>query len=233
MRTARVLVVTASIGLLVGCADNLNDRLATDRAIVRDLAVAEKPIPASVLRESKAVLVLDVVNVSVGIGFTGGGGTMVRNLGGGRWSAPLAMSVIAGTIGPQLGGEGRSMVLVLNDEQVIDRVLSGDAYPLAGAGVVAGPAVAEANHENLPAPSVYTYSKSGGLYLGASLGGLGLTIDEKLNQKVYGDVDARAILSGTVKPPPGALAFTRALDDVMGGGPAYAYGSEGSSNAAE
>jgi lipid-binding SYLF domain-containing protein len=152
------------------------------------------------------------VNIAAGIGFEGGGGTLVRNLGDGRWSAPLAMSVIAGSLGIQIGGEGRQVVLVLNDEQVIERILSQDAYPLMGAAAVAGPNAAQANYQNLPVPSVYSYSKTGGLFVGAMVGGLGITIDEKLNNKVYGGRSPREILSGSVPTPAGGIAYAAQLD---------------------
>lgn len=204
----------AAAMLLAGCAGDMTNRLANDRQILRDMTIADPPIPAAVVRQSRAILVLDTLNIAAGIGIEGGSGTLVRNLGGGRWSAPLAMSVIAGSLGVQLGGEGRQVVLVLNDETVIDRILSQDAYPLLGAAAVAGPNAAESNYQNLPVPSVYTYAKTGGLFVGAMVGGLGITIDEKLNNKVYGDRSPQEILSGSVPAPAGGLAFAAQLDSM-------------------
>jgi lipid-binding SYLF domain-containing protein len=206
------LAVAATATLFAGCAGDMTNRLANDRQVLRDMTIADPPIPAAVVRQSKAILVLDTVNIAAGIGFEGGGGTLVRNLGDGRWSAPLAMSVIAGSLGIQIGGEGRQVVLVLNDEQVIERILSQDAYPLMGAAAVAGPNAAQANYQNLPVPSVYSYSKTGGLFVGAMVGGLGITIDEKLNNKVYGGRSPREILSGSVPTPAGGIAYAAQLD---------------------
>lgn len=199
-----------------GCAGDMTMRLANDRDTLREMGSGETAIPAAVVRQSKAILILDSVNLAAGIGFEGGGGTLVRNLGGGRWSAPLAMSLIAGSVGLQIGGEGRQVVLVLNDETVVDRILSQEAYPLAGLAAVAGPHAAQANYDSLLAPSVYSYARTGGLFVGAMIGGLGITIDEKLNRKVYGDRSPQEILSGSVATPPGGIAFASQLD-AMGG----------------
>ncbi|MGA1391856.1 MAG: lipid-binding SYLF domain-containing protein [Phycisphaerales bacterium] len=208
------LAIVATATLFAGCAGDMTNRLANDRQVLRDLSIADPPIPAAVVRQSKAILVLDTVNIAAGIGFEGGGGTLVRNLGDGRWSAPLAMSVIAGSLGVQIGGEGRQVVLVLNDEQVIERILSQDAYPLMGAAAVAGPNAAQANYQNLPVPSVYSYSKTGGLFVGAMVGGLGITIDEKLNNKVYSGRSPREILSGSVPARAGGIAYAAQLDSM-------------------
>lgn len=213
-RWAAAAFGAAIVAISAGCAGDMTKRLASDRGTLRELSVGEMAIPAAVIRHSKAILILDSVNVAAGIGIEGGGGTLVRNLGDGRWSAPLAMSLIAGSLGVQLGGEGRQVVLVLNDEAVIDRILSQDAYPLAGAAAVAGPHAAQANYDSLLAPSVYSYSRSGGLFVGAAVGGLGITIDERLNRKVYGDRSPREILSGSVPTPPGGIAFASQLDSM-------------------
>jgi lipid-binding SYLF domain-containing protein len=189
---------------LAGCSGSMLNRLANDREVLREFQVGEISIPPAVLRQSKAVLVLD----------TGGGGTLVRNLGDGRWSAPLAMSVVAGSLGLQIGGEGRSVVMILNDESVLDRILSGDPYPLAGAAAVAGPAAAEVAYDSLAVPSVYTYSRTAGLFVGAMVGGMGITIDKDVNGKVYGDVAPRTILSGSIVPPAGGLAYAAQLDTM-------------------
>lgn len=206
----------AMMAVAAGCAGDMTARLANDRDTLREMAAGEGAIPAAVVRQSKAILILDSVNLAAGIGLEGGGGTLVRNLGGGRWSAPLAMSLIAGSVGLQIGGEGRQVVLVLNDETVIDRILSQEAYPLAGVAAVAGPHAAQANYDSLLAPTVYSYARTGGLFVGAMVGGLGITIDEKLNRKVYGDRTPQEILSGSVAAPPGGIAFASQLD-AMGG----------------
>ncbi len=219
------LVIAAT--LLAGCAGDMTNRLANDREVLRELATSNTPIPAAVVRQSKAILVLDSFNLAAGIGVEGGGGTLVRNLGDGRWSAPLAMSVLAGSLGVQLGGEGRKVVMVINDQAILDRVLSGDAYPLAGAAAVAGPNVAQTGYENLPAPSVYTYSQSGGLFVGAMVGGIGLTVDKGLNEKIYGERTPLEILSGSVATPPGGIAFAAELDRLSRQGPTLATETAG------
>jgi len=208
---------------LPGCTGSMTDRIARDRDTLRSMSIGEVSIPAAALRQSKAVVVLELVNVAAVVGVTGGGGTMVRNLGDGRWSAPLALTVVAGSLGLQIGGEGRSVVLVLNDEVAVERILSQDAYPLAGLAAVAGPAAAEAYYDGMPVPSIYSYSRSGGLFVGAMLGGLGIVADRNLNRKIYGDATPRSILSGEVPAPPGGLAYAAALDSLAGTRTALAY----------
>ena len=90
----------------------------------------------------------------------------------------------------------------------------GAHLPPHATAAVAGPNAAQANYQNLAVPSVYSYSKTGGLFVGAMVGGLGITIDEKLNNTVYGNRSPREILSGSVPAPAGGIAYAAQLDSM-------------------
>ncbi|MGA1517022.1 MAG: hypothetical protein ACO396_04545, partial [Phycisphaerales bacterium] len=52
------LAVAATATLFAGCAGDMTNRLANDRQVLRDMTIADPPIPAAVVRQSKAILVL-------------------------------------------------------------------------------------------------------------------------------------------------------------------------------
>src|SRR5438105_1712195 len=63
-----------------------------------------------------------------------------------------------------------------------------------------------------PTAAVYTYSKSKGLFAGVSLEGAVIGTQRESNFRYYGQpVRADGILSGEVRPPPGAAPLRRAL----------------------
>jgi lipid-binding SYLF domain-containing protein len=60
--------------------------------------------------------------------------------------------------------------------------------------------------------AIYTYSRSKGLFAGASLEGAVIATQKTANDRYYGrPVRADAILSGRVAPPPGASRLLSAL----------------------
>jgi lipid-binding SYLF domain-containing protein len=76
----------------------------------------------------------------------------------------------------------------------------------------AGPVGRTAEGAVMPAAAVYTYSKSKGLFAGASLEGAVIGTQREANFRYYGrPVRADEILSGMTPLPPGAAPLRRAL----------------------
>ncbi len=64
----------------------------------------------------------------------------------------------------------------------------------------------------MPVAAVYTYSRSQGIFAGASIEGTVIAARNDANHKYYGrSVTPQQILSGAVKPPAGAAKLRRAL----------------------
>ena len=94
------------------------------------------------------------------------------------------------------------------------KVLSGKLKLGAGANAVAGPSGAKAVGWNDPNADILTYSRAkGGLFAGASLGGVTMDTDDDANKVIYGKpITATEIVrEGGVTVP----ASGKALDKLL------------------
>ena len=80
------------------------------------------------------------------------------------------------------------------------------------ASAAAGPVGRDASAGVTPTAAIYTYSRSKGLFAGASIEGAVIATQKTANARYYGHpVRAREILSGRVLPPSRANALQRWL----------------------
>jgi len=181
------------------------------------MSTPDKGIPHSLLDKAVCVgIVPSRVKFAFGFGGSYGRGVLVCRKGGsGRWDAPSMFTMGGASIGFQIGGQATDVVsLVMNPEGmkklVQDSVKLG-AELSAAAGPV-GRAADGATDLQLHA-EILSYSRSRGLFAGASLNGAVYKQDEDDNQKLYGRrVTAKQILiDGSVRSPQSAQSLDRAL----------------------
>ncbi|MFZ1219118.1 MAG: lipid-binding SYLF domain-containing protein [Chthoniobacterales bacterium] len=193
---------------------------ATEQEIVNQSArilrqfrsMPERGIPRSVLRNAKGLAILTVVKVGFGISGKGGQGVVVARTGNG-WSGPSFIGTGGAGWGPQIGAQITEFVFVLNTNRAV-RAFSRDGNFTLGAdaSVAAGPVGREAAAAITPTAAIYTYSRSQGLFAGASLEGAVIATQKTANHRYYGrPVSSRDILSGSVPPPARAERLTSAL----------------------
>src|SRR5260370_3796236 len=186
------------------------DRCAS---IIRDFRqMPEKRIPRDVLRHSKGLAIMTVINAECS--FSGKGGQVVVVAGTGHgWSGPSFIATGGAGWGLQAGAQVTDFVIVLNNDDAV-RAFSRGGNVTIGADVsaVAGPVGRTAEGAVAPTAAVYTYSKSKGLFAGVSLEGAVIGTQKDSNFRYYGrPVRADEILSGVTPPPPGAASLRRAL----------------------
>ncbi|HEV3409746.1 MAG TPA: YSC84-related protein [Chthoniobacterales bacterium] len=165
----------------------------------------ETAIPAGVLRNARGLAIMTVVKIGFGLSGKGGQGVVVARTGRG-WSGPSFIGTGGAGFGPQIGAQITEFVFVLNNNAAV-RAFSRDGNVTLGAdlSVAAGPVGRDLHAGVAPMAAVYTYSRSKGLFAGASLEGAVIATQRTANARYYGrPVSARAILSGRVAPPPGA-----------------------------
>jgi len=104
-------------------------------------------------------------------------------------------------------------VIILNTRAAVEAFARGGNVEVGGAlSVAAGPVGRAAEAGILPVAAVYTYSRSQGLFAGASLEGTILLAQSDKNARYYGGpVTPEQILSGSVAPPPSARQLVAAL----------------------
>jgi lipid-binding SYLF domain-containing protein len=198
--TIKLKVLLICIGLSCSAfADSKPAKRLADSTAVLQSALEKNEIPKGVLDKAACVLIYpSVKKVGVGLGVSYGRGVLTCRTGAKMtdgWSAPAMYTLDTGSLGPQLGSTATDYVLLVMTERAADKVLSGKLKLGADASAVAGPSGANASGFNDPNVDVLSYSRSKGLFAGASLGSASMGTDNEANKDLYGkSVDATQIV---------------------------------------
>ena len=193
---------------------------ATEQEIVNQSAkiirgfrsMPEGEIPETILRNAKGLAILTVVKVGFGVSGKGGQGVVVARTGNG-WSGPSFVGTGGAGWGLQIGAQLTEFVFVLNTNRAV-RAFSQDGNVTLGGelSAAAGPVGRNLKADVTPQAAIYTYSRSKGLFAGASLEGAVIATQKTANERYYGrPVSAAEILSGRVSPPAKANRLLSAL----------------------
>jgi len=213
MKKYCLLLLTCIVSLATAGAATEQEIVDQSAAILRQFRrMPEKAIPARVLRNAKGLAIVTVVKVGFGISGKGGQGVVVARTGHG-WSGPSFLGTGGAGWGPQIGVEITDFVFVLNTDAAV-RAFSRDGNVTIGAdaSAAAGPVGRDAHAGVTPTAAIYTYSRSKGLFAGASLEGAVIATQKTANARYYGhSVRAHDILSGRVAAPAKASGLHAAL----------------------
>jgi SH3 domain-containing YSC84-like protein 1 len=203
MKRFILLITVCALACSVANASSEQDVVNDATSILRNFrSMPESDIPASVLRHAKGLAILTVVKVGFGFSGKGGQGVVVaRN--GGEWSGPSFIGTGGAGFGFQIGAQVTQFVFVLNNSNAV-RAFSQDGNVTLGADVsaAAGPVGRDLQAGVTPTAAIYAYSRSQGLFAGASLEGAVIGTQKDSNARYYGRrVSSREILSGRVPPP--------------------------------
>lgn len=214
----RCLPLTCSSVLLVisvvlgGCAkpQSLAHQSVQDARVLDEFRL-DGEIQDSTFNGAAGVVILEIGRGGLGIGLTVGHGVAMRRLDD-RWSPPLPLDLVSGSIGLQIGGQSGSMIMVFRDSASFeDFVFEGTQF-LAEASGTAWTATGAAG-DPLDRPRVEVISSTGGLYGGAVIGGFGVSVDGAMMRAAYGkDVTPRRILDDRdIDIPAGASTLWKSL----------------------
>ena len=195
---------------LAACgAPSMEERLTQARLSLAQVnTLKDHPTPEQ-MKAAKGVALLSIVQAGVGIGGEGGGGVVLQR-NGSTWGSPYAVDLGAGTIGLQLGGQGKDVLLIFNSQDALDDFLDGGMQLHAlGEGTFG----ASTGNTNAQKRSTLVFLKGQGVFGGLELGALNVGPANDVNGATYGgNTDRAAILSGKAKPPEGLSRLTRMLD---------------------
>jgi lipid-binding SYLF domain-containing protein len=131
------------------------------------------------------------------------------------WSGPAFIGTGGAGFGPQIGAEVNEVVLILNSDAAVKAFSRGGNVKLGGdVSIAAGPVGRDVAAGGIAAPvaAVYSYSRSEGLFVGASLNGTVIVSRPGANAAYYGhSVAVRSILSGRVPAPAGSTRLVASL----------------------
>ena len=195
-------------------AASMRETVSDCTEIVQDFSrIAERSIPPRVLRSAKGIAILPVLKGGFFVSGRIGEGVVIARLPEGGWSGPSAIGTGGAGFGFQVGGQVTEFVIILNTRAAVQAFARGGNVEFGGAlSVAAGPIGRAAEAGILPVAAVYTYSRSQGLFAGASLEGTILLAQSDKNARYYGGpVTPEQILSGRVPPPPSARPLIATL----------------------
>jgi len=213
-------LVLSVVTIPVWAASKSNDEeTLRNAATVLQAMLSSKDVPPSVLAKADCIIILpSVKKFAVGIGGTGGRGPMSCREGSGfsgKWSPPAMYSIGGASAGFQVGGKSSDIVIAVMAPGAVEKVLNSKVKVGSDVSAAAGPGAQAGTLSN--SADMLTYTRSGGLFAGASLDGTSLEPDSDANQRLYGKaVSAKEIVGGGVKATPAGQSLVSLLDSKAG-----------------
>jgi lipid-binding SYLF domain-containing protein len=214
MKKVMFLLGMLSLGTLcwAGSArEDATERLNNAGQVLHEImGMPDKGIPEEVLEHAKCVAVVPhMVKGGLIFGAKGGKGVATCRTANG-WSAPAFITISGGSWGLQIGVEAVDVVLIIQNEKGMQKLLSSNFQIGADASAAAGPVGrhAEAGTDWKLDTEILTYSRAKGAFAGLTLEGASLRQDDDSRHAIYGrNVTTRAILLGKVAAPSAAHPF--------------------------
>ena len=198
-------------GLLASCESDMTGVISKDVGAFRRIEKSKNPVPAEVLAQAKAVAIFSSTQAGIVLGGKGGVGVFMKRLGDG-FSPPLAIDLIEGSVGLQIGAQNEDSVYIFKTDASVERFLTKGRYAVAQAAGSFGEGSGSTDPVDVSKSDVVVYTDAQGVYGGLVVGGSGFKIDEELNRKTYGEsVTTDMIVNGKVKPPPGTLVLWKLI----------------------
>ncbi len=168
----------------------------------------DKAVPRSVLERAEAIAIFPGVKKAgfvVG-GQYGRGGISVRDAKG-NWSPPAFLRLAGGSFGAQIGAQETDLVLIIMNRRGVENLLKNEFKIGGDASAAAGPVGREASASTdiQMRAEILSYSRSRGLFAGATINGASIAEDRDANARFYGKpLSSQDIVNGTVSPVPAA-----------------------------
>lgn len=147
----------------------------------------ETAIPANVLQRAKAIIILNQFKAGFFLGVKDGYGViMVRRLDN-TWSIPVLIRAGEASLGLQVGANELESIYVITDANIPKLLFKGRFNLGVDAKAIAGPHAASKeryNEEILKAP-IIAYTKSVGLFAGATVKAGHISRDDDANFVLY------------------------------------------------
>lgn len=179
------------------------------------LAAPDNGIPEDVFAKAKCVAVVpSMVKGGFIFGAEHGRGVASCRLPNGGWSAPAFFVMTGGSWGLQIGAEGVDVTMLIMNDNGMNQLLSAK-FKIGGAvNASAGPVGRDASASTSwkMNSEILTYSRSRGLFAGATLNGTAVKADDDGMRAYYGRVVGfRPVLTGQVKDPATKDVFVSTL----------------------
>src|SRR5678815_2079255 len=205
MKKVTLFFATLSLGTLCWAAsarEDATDRLDNATQVMHEImGMPDKGIPEEVLEHAKCIAVVPhMVKGGFVVGGKGGKGVATCRTAKG-WSAPAFITISGGNWGLQIGVEAVDLVMIVQNEKGMQKLLESNFHLGADASAAAGPVGrhAEAGTDWKMDTEILTYSRAKGAFAGLTLEGASIRQDDDSRHAIYGPkVTTRALLLGKV-----------------------------------
>lgn len=196
------LACTIMLGATPSVALNSQERLVEDARLSIESMLSDPSQPSlpNYVRQARAVLVFpELLRGGFIIGGEGGIGVMLAREPDGSWSYPAFVTMAAGSVGLQIGGQVSEMLLLVMTQEGLDSLM--DRYVTLGAdanvaAITMGAGVEARTGLDLNA-DMYAFSRNQGLFAGGALEGSVVSAYTDWNELYYNrGATPRAIFSG-------------------------------------
>ena len=181
-------------------------RVESCEAILREfMANPATAIPSSILQQAKAIVIVNQFKAGFFLGIKDGYAVIMVKQANGHWSLPVMLAAGEASLGFQVGAKADETIMVIMNDQT-PRLLFNQRFNVGiDAKAVAGPKVATSEKDNRPiieAP-VLVYSKSRGLFAGATVKTGYIARNDEANFTLYNTQYTlpEILYSDWVKPP--------------------------------
>jgi lipid-binding SYLF domain-containing protein len=194
------------------------DRLEDSAALFSEvMATPDKSIPQSLLDKASCIVVVPSLKKAAFVigGKYGRGFALCRAQGGTGWGPPAAIRIEGGSFGIQIGFSSTDVILLIMNERGMKRLMTSKFTIGGEATAAAGPVGRDASAQTdaLMTAEILSWSRSKGLFAGASLDGSTLRTDLDENRIMYGQRwDTKQIIDSGAKPPEAASKLLAALN---------------------
>jgi lipid-binding SYLF domain-containing protein len=209
------LLSLTSLGWAESRREKSTDRMDNAGNVLHEIMGApDKGIPEEILEHAKCIAVVPhMLKGGFVFGAENGRGVATCRTAEG-WSAPAFFAITGGSWGLQIGVEGIDLVMIIQNDKGMQRLLSSRFELGADASAAAGPVGrhASADTDWKLNTEILTYSRAKGAFAGLTLNGASIRRDDDSMQAVYGHhVTTRAVLTGRVAPTEAAHSFLNAV----------------------
>jgi len=209
------LVSLTSLGWAQSHLEKSTDRLDNAAKVLHEIMGApDKGIPEEVLDHAKCIAVVPhLLKGGFVFGAENGRGVATCRTAEG-WSAPAFFAITGGSWGLQIGIEGIDLVMIIQNDKGMRRLLQSKFELGADASAAAGPVGrhASADTDWKLNTEILTYSRAKGAFAGLTLDGASIRRDDDSMEAIYGrNVSTRAVLTGRVKATESSERFLNAV----------------------
>lgn len=209
------LLSFAGLGWAESTRESSIDRLDNAGKVLHEIMAApDNGIPEEVLEHAKCVAVVPhMIKGGFVFGAENGRGVATCRTADG-WSAPAFFAITGGSWGLQIGIEGVDLVMIIQNDRGMQRLLSSKFQLGADASAAAGPVGrhASADTDWKLNTEILTYSRAKGAFAGLTLTGASVRRDDDSMRAFYGrKVTTRSVLTGKVAATPEAESFLNAV----------------------